>query len=652
MPLAVAPITRIMRLQLITALLLVLASPILRGDELPYAIDQISNDVLPFFQVWSDDAAVSSLESARAAFAAGAFKHPKSLMLGYSRSSVWVHVVVTNLHEPDPAHTIQLWDTAAYVLEIFTIDPVTASVTATILKNPAGHPSGTLQTVLPTASLTLPQGGSREIYLHFRSQFSIDASLQIKPQRLPNNALMGHLAVITLHSGVTGALILYNLFVFFVLRYRFYLHYLLFASSLTFYVALVSGTGALLLNDVWPEAMIWAPVLRNLPLVFSILFTRSLLRTAEQLPRLDRVLKGFLVGVVVLFPMAASPWAPLSVFLSDLWLVILAVTFMLTGYLTARQGQRAGMFYLLSWSAITVSVVITALLKNSVIPLNFFTRYSMLFGQMTEMVLIALGLADHISTLISEKRAAEVRAEEGDKNRTLVRVICHDLVNPLNVVIACSALHEQDKEGRFPRDQLWRKVGDAARHQFAIIEHVREMIALISGKKLLVLGCVDLGSILREVPSLFEEQSRTKGVTLVIDLPDQPLEVTADKRSLLYSVVGNLVSNAIKFSHRGSEVRVEARDEPGGVVLRIIDFGIGLPPELLSRLFDTFQPTSRKGTSGEKGTGFGMPIVKNYLDHFGATIEVSSRPAEYFPVDHGTTLTIRFKRPLHGRMAA
>ena len=69
-----------------------------------------------------------------------------------------------------------------------------------------------------------------------------------------------------------------------------------------------------------------------------------------------------------------------------------------------------------------------------------------------------------------------------------------------------------------------------------------------------------------------------------------------------------------------------------------------MPDELQKVLFEVDQPTSREGTEGEKGTGFGMSIVKSYVEMFGGTLDVYSRDKERFPDQHGTTMTLRLKR--------
>jgi signal transduction histidine kinase len=68
-----------------------------------------------------------------------------------------------------------------------------------------------------------------------------------------------------------------------------------------------------------------------------------------------------------------------------------------------------------------------------------------------------------------------------------------------------------------------------------------------------------------------------------------------------------------------------------------------MPPVVLERLFDPLHQTSRPGTDGETGTGFGMPLVRKFMTLFGGGIEVQSRDVEAHPSDHGTEITLDFR---------
>jgi len=121
-----------------------------------------------------------------------------------------------------------------------------------------------------------------------------------------------------------------------------------------------------------------------------------------------------------------------------------------------------------------------------------------------------------------------------------------------------------------------------------------------------------------------------------ISEPD--LEAGLYDEKLLRHILVNLLTNALKYSPGGGEVRFEVRREEDDTVFRVRDHGIGIPPEEVGGLFESFHRASNVGDI--PGTGLGLAIVKNAVDMHGGTIAVDSRPGE------GTTFTVRVPRDL------
>src|SRR5690606_16433531 len=103
-------------------------------------------------------------------------------------------------------------------------------------------------------------------------------------------------------------------------------------------------------------------------------------------------------------------------------------------------------------------------------------------------------------------------------------------------------------------------------------------------------------------------------------------------------VLGNIISNAIKFSHPGGFITVSAKavnEETFAVEIK--DTGIGMPEHILNTLFDMNKKTSRPGTIGESGTGFGLHIMRSFVEMYGGKVEVASQEGK------GTTFGLFLK---------
>lgn len=229
-----------------------------------------------------------------------------------------------------------------------------------------------------------------------------------------------------------------------------------------------------------------------------------------------------------------------------------------------------------------------------------------------------------------------------ESKNNLVRILCHDLNNALAVTIGCSQFAKQTTN-KHALAKLWDNVEKASHVQLDILDHVREMEAILSGKKKIVLTDVDLFEVVEKARFIFGAKLNAKGLNLdTTAIKKGAFIVRAEQVTLSNSVINNIISNAIKFSHKGSTILVTAKHVGDTVELTVKDSGIGMSSSIQENLFKMDVKTSRKGTDGETGTGFGMPLVKAYLDFYEAKISVESRQGDQ--EDSGTDFVISFKR--------
>lgn len=234
------------------------------------------------------------------------------------------------------------------------------------------------------------------------------------------------------------------------------------------------------------------------------------------------------------------------------------------------------------------------------------------------------------------------------EKQTLLTVVCHDIANALTVLQGEIALSQVPKApGVPPRASGLDRMSYACRNIADIIGSVRLMEAIEQGRIALDPQPVDLDKVFKNAEMLFGERLRSRNIRIQFPDPAQDARfVLAEPRILANQVFNNLISNAIKFSRPESTITIEVAREPDAVVLRVIDQGIGIPADLLTKLFDVEAKTTRPGTDGEPGTGFGLRTAKGFVDLFGGAIAISSRSETEHPADHGTTVSVRLK-PAH-----
>jgi signal transduction histidine kinase len=233
---------------------------------------------------------------------------------------------------------------------------------------------------------------------------------------------------------------------------------------------------------------------------------------------------------------------------------------------------------------------------------------------------------------------------EVQKHQTLTTILCHDISTPLNMISGDSEIIEMAKDKNSPKlDGSYRRIGSSAEKISEILEYVKLESAISSGKKKLELTDVSVKEVFHDAERATKELAKSKNIDLIFMPPAEGIKVTAHKNSLTNEILVNIISNSIKFCYSGGKITVSSKVTDVGCSISIKDNGIGIPVHILSNIYDMNYSTHRKGTEGEKGTGFGMPLVKAIVDRISGKITISSRTIEHSPDDHGTLTTIKLK---------
>ena len=249
------------------------------------------------------------------------------------------------------------------------------------------------------------------------------------------------------------------------------------------------------------------------------------------------------------------------------------------------------------------------------------------FGSKGEPLFIE-GLSRNVS---KEKKLELELQQEITKRKLLVQVLCHDLVTPLNNVLGILALSE--REVLESLDAL----KSSATSGVELISLVRYMQVFEEEGSQFSLTKVNVSQVLEAVKENFKAKLEHKKITL--SLQTQPdLFVLAEPISLKNSVLGNFVSNAIKFSEARSTIEMVAQREGDWVSICVNDHGIGMSQRMKEQLFTLGKTTSRKGTANEDGSGWGMKLANFFIEKYQGRIEVVSHNEIENPKNIGTSI--------------
>lgn len=237
-----------------------------------------------------------------------------------------------------------------------------------------------------------------------------------------------------------------------------------------------------------------------------------------------------------------------------------------------------------------------------------------------------------------EERLIKDRLRElSASNATLISILTHDLSTPTMLAsLSLKKSRESEKDYQIVERAL-KKITN-------IVNDTRELHALGTGKKEIKLSLQRVDQILERTVLDYAYIAEKKDVNLVIENSlSKETTILTDPKSFQNNVLSNLISNAVKFSRSGDEVILRTTECEKNITISICDNGVGISKEIQAHLFDFSVPTSQIGTLGEMGTGFGMPIVKMFMDIYQATIHVTSLTEEDH-IDHGTTFELIFQK--------
>jgi signal transduction histidine kinase len=233
----------------------------------------------------------------------------------------------------------------------------------------------------------------------------------------------------------------------------------------------------------------------------------------------------------------------------------------------------------------------------------------------------------------AEAARAEAESANGAKSDFLA-VMSHELRTPLAAIMGYQELLADGITGPITeaQGQQLGRIKASARHLLSLIDEILTFTRLDAGRETVLPETVDIDGALRDACEIVEPLAEAKKLEMKIVSPGPGVVVETDPTKLRQILV-NLLSNAVKFTDTGS-ITAEGAVRGSGVVLKVIDTGIGIQPEFLHKIFDPFWQVEQKATRRATGTGLGLTVTKRLANLLGGDVDVVSTPGQ------GTTFTV------------
>jgi PAS domain S-box-containing protein len=242
--------------------------------------------------------------------------------------------------------------------------------------------------------------------------------------------------------------------------------------------------------------------------------------------------------------------------------------------------------------------------------------------------------AEESARRLAEERAARLVAEENTRLYEALReterrkdeflaTLAHELRNPLapirNALQILKVPHLDAASAERSRDMIERQVQQLVR----LVDDLLDVSRVMQGKLTLRKEPVELASIVSRAVETAQPLIQAQGQDLAVSLPNESLKVEVDTVRLS-QVVGNLLTNAAKYTNRNGRISLSAWREADEAVLLVKDTGIGIAPDMLPHVFELFVQADQSSTKSLGGLGIGLTLVKNLVELHGGTVTAHS----------------------------
>ncbi|MBW3545541.1 MAG: HAMP domain-containing histidine kinase [Bacteroidetes bacterium] len=225
-----------------------------------------------------------------------------------------------------------------------------------------------------------------------------------------------------------------------------------------------------------------------------------------------------------------------------------------------------------------------------------------------------------------EDANTRLEAVSQEKNK-YIGIAAHDIRSPLgNIFLLSQMLLDRDGRASLSPQQkeFIELINKISANALSLLNNILDISQIEAGTLRLHKENQDYISFLQEAIEMNKFIAMKKGQTIALKSEQPQLLLPFDKTYMGQALL-NLLTNAVKFSHRGTSIMVEVSLEQGMVCTRVIDKGVGIRAEDIDKIFKPFQKAQNMPTGGEQSSGLGLAIVKKIVEAHNGSLGVESK---------------------------
>ncbi|MBV9725549.1 MAG: response regulator [Gammaproteobacteria bacterium] len=227
---------------------------------------------------------------------------------------------------------------------------------------------------------------------------------------------------------------------------------------------------------------------------------------------------------------------------------------------------------------------------------------------------------------VAERARAEQALQEADRNKDeFLAMLAHELRNPLAPIhnaLQLMRMQPSASQSQWAQGVIARQLAYLTR----LVDDLLDVSRITRGKITLAREPLEVGTLITRALETIEPLMQERGHTLTLQVPPDPLWVDGDATRLTQAL-GNVLGNAAKYTDRGGHIELVCAADAGEVEIRVRDNGIGIPADLLPRIFDLFTQLDRRTDHSVSGLGIGLALVRRLVEMHGGSVSAVSAGA-------------------------
>ena len=294
-----------------------------------------------------------------------------------------------------------------------------------------------------------------------------------------------------------------------------------------------------------------------------------------------------------------------------------------------------------------VSVMPYSILDDAINNLSSQRMFMTLLSCASVLIILTLIFLRYFSitrSQLNELEKAQQTALEANKAKSeFLANMSHDIRTPMNAIVGMTAIATAHMDDRKQVENCLRKITLSSKHLLGLINDVLDMSKIESGKLTLTTEQISLKEVVEGIVNIMQPQVKTKKQTFDIHVENILTENVWCDGIRLNQVLLNLLSNATKYTPEGGSIQLSLSEEksPKGenyvrIYIKVKDNGIGMSPEFLKRIYESYSRADGARIHKTEGAGLGMAITKYIVDAMEGTIDIQSEP------DKGTEFLLMF----------